>query len=329
MAKDDTRRATPRTSTKTSAGLQGSQRGSQGLKGTSSGKGRGKRVVLAEPDAARARRSQRVSPGQVIGLIGRLAVAAVILAIVAAIALSVLRTLPVFTISSIDTEATEHLSEQDIANLAGVVEGTTLLSVDEEVIEQNLMRNPWVAEVHVHRKFPDKLGIEVRERSVDSLVLMSTSAFAWYIGEGNVWLEPATFDIADGQTAKDAAQALAIEKGATFIVDVPATVNPQAGGEVTDEVLLAIDTYRRELPEAISSQVVYFSASSLEGISCVLTSGVEVSLGNPTQIEQKAAVLTQILDQYPGEITYVNVREPSTPAYRRIDSGTVQPGSGA
>ncbi|MBQ6521412.1 MAG: hypothetical protein IJI15_01090, partial [Atopobiaceae bacterium] len=97
MAKDDTRRATPRTSTKTSAGLQGSQRGSQGLKGASSGKGRGKRVVLAEPDAARARRSQRVSPGQVIGLIGRLAVAAVILAIVAAIALSVMRTLPVFT----------------------------------------------------------------------------------------------------------------------------------------------------------------------------------------------------------------------------------------
>ncbi|MBQ9621015.1 MAG: FtsQ-type POTRA domain-containing protein, partial [Atopobiaceae bacterium] len=212
---------------------------------------------------------------------------------------------------------------------AGVVEGTTLLSVDEEVVEQNLMRNPWVAEVHVRREFPDKLGIEVRERQIDSLVLMSTSAFAWYIGEGNVWLEPATLDISDGQTAKDAAQALAIAKGAIFIIDAPATVNPQAGGEVTDDVLLAIDTYRRELPEEISSQVVYFSASSLEGISCVLTSGVEVSLGNPTQIEQKAAVLTQILEQYPGEITYVNVREPSTPAYRRIDSGTVQPGSGA
>ena len=281
--------------------------------------------MLAEPDAARARRSQRVSPGQVIGLLGRIAVVAVILAI----ALSVMRTLPVFTISSIDTEATEHLSEQDIANLAGVVEGTTLLSVDEEVVEQNLMRNPWVAEVHVRREFPDKLGIEVRERQIDSLVLMSTSAFAWYIGQGNVWLEPATLDISDGQTAKDAAQALAIAKGAIFIIDAPATVNPQAGGEVTDDVLLAVDTYRRELPEEISSQVVYFSASSLEGISCVLTSGVEVSLGNPTQIEQKAAVLTQILEQYPGEITYVNVREPSTPAYRRIDSGTVQPGSGA
>ena len=54
-----------------------------------------------------------------------------------------------------------------------------------------------------------------------------------------------------------------------------------------------------------------------------------MSLGNPTQIEQKAAVLTQILEQYPGEITYINVRVPSSPSYRRIDSGTVQPGSGA
>ena len=42
-----------------------------------------------------------------------------------------------------------------------------------------------------------------------------------------------------------------------------------------------------------------------------------------------AALFAAYAASVAGEITYVNVREPSTPAYRRIDSGTVQPGSGA
>jgi len=270
-----------------------------------------------------------MSARQLAGLLGRLAAVAVILAIVGSLAFSVMRMLPVFTIASIDTEATEHLTQQDIANLANVAEGTTLLNIDAGVVEENLKKNPWVAEVSVHREFPDRLRIEVRERRVSTLVLMSTSSFAWYIGEGDVWLEPAMLTVAEGQTAKDAAAALATEKGALFVIDVPATVSPIAGSEVTDEVLLAVNTYVRELPEEISSQVVYFSASSLEGISCVLSSGIEVSLGAPTQIEQKATVLMQILEQYPGEITYINVRVPASPSYRRIDSGTVQPGTGA
>lgn len=327
MAGDDPRRATPRTS-KGSARIL--QRDTHGLGGVSpTRRGPSKRVVLAEPDGARQRRANRMGAGQLAGLIGRLAVVAAILAVAGVLAFYVMKMLPVFTIVSIDTEATEHLTQEDIANLANVVEGTTLLNVDEEEIGKNLRKNPWVAEVSVHRVFPDKLRIEVRERRITTLVLMGSSSFAWYIGEGNVWLEPATLSIAEDQTAKDAAAALAAEKGALFVTDVPATISPSAGSEVADEVLLAVDTYVRELPEQIGSQVVYYSASSIEGISCVLSSGIEVSLGAPTQIEQKAAVLAQILEQYPGEITYVNVRVPASPSYRRIDSGTVQPGTGA
>lgn len=323
MPKDDPRRATPRTP-------MNPKKTARGLKGAPSGRQSGaKNVILTGPDGARMRRGGRMSAQQLAGLLGRLAAVAVILAIVGSLAFSVMRMLPVFTIASIDTEATEHLTQQDIANLANVAEGTTLLNIDAGVVEENLKKNPWVAEVSVHREFPDRLRIEVRERRVSTLVLMSTSSFAWYIGEGDVWLEPAMLTVAEGQTAKDAAAALATEKGALFVTDVPATVSPQAGSEVVDEVLLAVDIYVRELPEEISSQVVYFSASSLEGISCVLSSGVEVSLGSPTQIEQKAAVLTEILDQYPGEITYVNVRTPANPSYRRIDSNSVQPGTGA
>ena len=328
MAKGDSRRATPRTVQQPKKTSKSPQKASPSLAAPSKKRG-ATRVVLANPSKPRERTGAGVSPAKLFRLLARIAIIAAVVALLGAISLNIMRMLPVFTITAIDTEATEHLTENDIANLAGVAEGTTLLNVDDAVIEQNLMRNPWVKDVEIHREYPSKLKIVVHERQVRTLVLMSTSAFAWYIGEGNVWLEPATLDLSDGKTAKDAAQEIAVERGALFITDVPATVNPMAGSEVSDEVLLAIDTYLDELPEEITSQVVYFSASSLESISCVLSSGVEVSLGAPVQIEQKAAVLMQILEQYPGEITYINVRVPSSPSYRRIDSGTVQPGSGA
>ena len=335
MAKDDSRRATPRASakpvkasapakapkaSKPAKAVKSPQSGSQRPAGASAKRGASKRVVLAEPQNTRTRDKAALV---------RLVIGFAVVAALAFVGYYVLRMTSVFTILSIDTEATEHLSEEDIANLAGVVEGTTLLNIDEEAVAQSVKRNPWVMDVAVHREFPDKLKIVVTERKVSTLVLMSTSAFAWYVGDGNVWLEPATLDLTDGQTAKDAAQALAAERKALLIIDVPATINPQAGSEVSDEVILAVDTYLKELPEELSSQIVYFSASSTEAISCVLSSGVEVSLGAPEQIEQKVAVLTQILEQYPGEITYVNVRVPGNPSYRRIDSDTVQPGSGA
>lgn len=333
MAKDESRRPTPRTAPpKVEAKAKPSAKPTAAAapkKAAKPAQAATKRVVLAEPGPARTRKKPPLTPKQAAGLLGRIVIALAALAVAGVIAINVMRMLPVFTITSIDTQATEHLTEADIANLAGVAEGTTLLNIDSEAVVANLKKNPWVMSATVHREFPDKLGIEVQERRVSALVLMSTSSFAWYVGEGNVWLEPATLTLSEGQTAKDAAQAIANERGALLVTDVPATVNPSAGSEVSDEVLLAVGSYLAELPEEISSQVVYFSASSLESISCVLASGIEVSLGSPTHIEQKATVLSQILEQYPGEITYINVRTPENPSYRRIDSSTVQPGSGA
>ena len=74
---------------------------------------------------------------------------------------------PMFTIASIDAEDTEHLSAENIAKLANVEEGTTLLTFDSATITENLKRNPWVGTVSFTREFPDRLKIEVTERRVD------------------------------------------------------------------------------------------------------------------------------------------------------------------
>lgn len=252
----------------------------------------------------------------------------VVLLVMALVGFLVLSGTSAFTIASIDAEATEHLSAENIAKLANVEEGTTLLTIDETVITRNLKRNPWVGSVSFVREFPDQLRIVVTEREVDCLVKMSTGSVCWRLGDDNVWIEPVNLSASAGQSADDVALALAQEEGAILITDVPTSVSPSAGSVATDEVLKAVNAYREQLSEELVSQIVRFSAAGVESISCTLKSGVEVSLGAPNNIDVKEAVLQEILKKHPNQITYVNVRVPSQPSYRKLGVDTVTTGSG-
>ena len=54
-----------------------------------------------------------------------------------------------------------------------------------------------------------------------------------------------------------------------------------------------------------------------------------MSLGSATDIASKETAVRSILDKYPHRVTYINVRVPSNPSYRAIDSEDVTGGTGA
>ena len=158
---------------------------------------------------------------------------------------------------------------------------------------------------------------------------MSSRSVAWYLGEGEVWLEPMNLDVTDGQSADDVALEKATSIGSILITGVPATVDPVAGSVATDDVITAVRSYLDGFSSDFASQIVSFTAPSEASISCVLASGVEVSLGSPTDISSKEEVVKSLLAEYPDELTYINVRVPSSPSYRKIDSTDVTAGTGA
>lgn len=256
-------------------------------------------------------------------------IAVAIALLVALVGFLVLSYTPVFSITSIETTATEHVSKEDIAKLAAIPEGTTLLNLDEAKITSNLQKNPWVGQVTYVREFPNTLRIEVTERSVESLVVMSSGSVVWCLGDGGVWIEPVSLTTSDGESIDDAALAKAQEMGALLITDVPATVSPVAGSTASDSVIQAVETYQSTFSDALTSQIVSYSAQSLDSISCTLKSGVEISLGSATDVSTKEEVIEQILSRYSGKLTYINVRVPSKPTYRMIDSDNVGEGTGA
>ena len=169
-----------------------------------SGEGNSRRTLSDEGLMDERRQAPSRGRGLIRFFIVGLVVVAVML-VVALVSYIVLSSTPVFEISEIDAQATEHLSATNIAKLASVKKGTTLLTLDEAAITENLKRNPWVGDVQLVREFPDKLKIIVTERTVDSLVKMSTASVCWCLGNDNVWIEPINLTIRDGESADDAA----------------------------------------------------------------------------------------------------------------------------
>lgn len=262
-------------------------------------------------------------------LAGGIIAALCALGLVALVAFFVLRDSSVFSVDQIVVEATEHVSQSDAANLLHIDEGTTLLNYDGDKITAQLKRDPWVGSVSVERQFPHTLKITVQEQGVDALVVMNSGSVGWYLGSSGTWIEPVKIEVADGQSVNDAALKLARSKGVLLITGVPATVEPQAGSTATDDVLSAVSSFRSGFSSDFSSKIVSYDASSSDAVSCVMESGVKVSLGAASNISYKEQVASALLEKYAGQITYINVRTPSSPSVRRVGSSDVTQGSGA
>ena len=253
----------------------------------------------------------------------------VVLLLVVALVLAILSHTSVFLITSIETYDTEHVTAEDVAQLIRLDEGATLLNVSLEDVQKSVLNNPWIASVEIQSVFPDRLLVRTHERVPGSLVSMSSGGLCWLLGDDGVWIEPLRVEPQEDESAEDAALAEAERLGVVMISDVPGTVSPVAGSAATDPTILAVFSILEQLPSDFRKQVVSFAAPDEEGISCILANGVEVSLGSATNVASKVAVAQEILEQYAGQVTYVNVRVPARPTYRRIESQYVQEGTGA
>lgn len=249
------------------------------------------------------------------------------LALISLVVLFVMAHLPVFVITGINAAASEHVSEAQIAKLASVEEGTTLLNVDTSQITEKVSKNPWVKRVIIKREFPDTLGVSVEERSVAVLVVIGGGTSVWALGDDGVWIEPVQLDTSSGGDVVQLALARAQEMGCLLIANVPATVNPAQGAPSTDDSILDVLTYQGQLPDSISTEAQVYYAASSGSISVVLKSGLEVSLGAANDVSAKVQALKEIMANYGDQLTYVNVRVPSKPTYRKVADGTTLSGA--
>lgn len=286
-------------------------------------------VEGAIPDPTFASTNKRGFAGRLLRIVAIVSALLIVLLVIVALSTAMLSTTSAFAVENIETYDTEHLLADEVARLADVGDDVTLLNLDAKAIQEGVMRNPWVSSVDVERVFPDTLRIRVYERTPGAVVAMGSGGKAWLLGSDNVWIEPLKLEVDISESSNDVALAEAAALGVILIADVPSEVYPVAGSACTDGCIEAVMSVAGQFSDAFRQRVVCYSVSSEDDISCTLDNGVEISLGSAGSIDVKEAVAARVLEEYEGQITYINVRTPSRPTYRRVESEYVTGGTGA
>lgn len=224
-----------------------------------------------------------------------------------------------FAIEQVTVSGVEHLTSSEMAQLANVPSDTTLLRVDASTIKSSIMRDAWVADVDVQRVFPNTLNLAVEERSIGATVEVGVndgkSTELWALSTDGIWL--CRIPDQDSQAGQSISPKIYEDAENVFTIkDVAYGVKPEVGQACTDEsVKNALDVVTG-LTTDLKDQVKTISATSTENTTLTLDSNVEIAFGSAADIRDKERVVKQILEDHPGEVSYINVRVVKSPTWR-------------
>lgn len=276
-------------------------------------------VSTSVGELRRAERAERLRRSSRRYLIRFIIIIGVVVALLAGWA--ALYNSPAFTIQHVQVNGVAHLTSEEMAQLANVPEGTTLLRVDTDTIRNRMMQTAWVEDAEVKRVFPDTLEINVTERAVQAIVEIpansGTTVKQWAIAEDHIWLMP--IPDAGSEAAKTtSAQIYADAETALHIVDVPYGTKAEIGKTCNDSnVNNALDIVNGMTTE-LSGRVVKVSAAGPAETTLILDDGVEIAFGKAEDIRDKERVILKIIEENPDGVAYINVRMVEAPTWRAV-----------
>jgi cell division protein FtsQ len=93
-----------------------------------------------------------------------------------------------FRITSISINGRKQLSQDEVLAIGGITGKRSLLFLDAEDVRDRLKANPWIADATVLKLYPDKLAIDITERS--AFALWQDEQHVSVIAEDGAVLEP-------------------------------------------------------------------------------------------------------------------------------------------
>jgi cell division protein FtsQ len=83
-----------------------------------------------------------------------------------------------FQIAGVDVTGVKQVSEAELRAITGVFTGQNIFSVDLETVARRARANPWVKDVRIYRRLPNRISMAVTERSPYALL---DSGFGLYV----------------------------------------------------------------------------------------------------------------------------------------------------
>ncbi len=84
---------------------------------------------------------------------------------------------PYFAIREITVRGCKELTEQEILSLAAVKTRQNIFAISLRDVQKKIMVNPWIKDAYVGRELPNRLIIDLRERTAVSLVKKDNSFY--------------------------------------------------------------------------------------------------------------------------------------------------------
>lgn len=224
-----------------------------------------------------------------------------------------------FPVKEVQVMGSQHLSQEDVAKIAAVPEGSTMLRVSVSDIKKRLESSPWIRSASVSRQLPDTLQITITERTMAATVEITSTkdkqSERWAIDEDGVWL----MEIPDEGTeaAENVPSSVYADLERTFTIsDVPYGAAPVAGAKCTDKPVLNALKIVNGLSTSLANQITKIAATDDHNTTITLEDGIEISFGDAEDIRAKERVCLELMEEYPGQMVYINVRVVDRPTWR-------------
>jgi cell division protein FtsQ len=206
---------------------------------------------------------------------------------------------PLFHAKTIDVQGEHHLSERGVLRVAGIDPGTNVFSLNEAAVARRLERDPWVARATVTTRLPSTIEISLTERRPIAVVPMGTG-------------ERAQMVAADGTVLGAAPAGVRLPEllGPAAVPGEPAITLPPSA--VVSAAATA-DSLGESLRPVVEAIVVQADRTLI----LQLRSGVTVTYGPASELEEKAqalrAILTWALERGGGALDSIDVSAPAAP----------------
>jgi cell division protein FtsQ len=176
-------------------------------------------------------------------------------------------------LKNIELEGNSYVNKSEIVNISNLVINRNIFKYNLKEIKQNIISHPYVKEVSIHRKLPNTIVIQIKEREEYAIILYMGSYI--YVDEENMVLR-----VSDGYMADDKILITGIDFKSFKVGEKVEAIN-------NDNLNLVMDLLKVANMTTIYGMISEINISEKNNIRIITFDGSEVLLGeakNPTYL---------------------------------------------
>ena len=195
---------------------------------------------------------------------------------------------PIFAVRNIQVSGATYADPVLLDKVRDSLRGASVFTADLDGAKRRLEGDPWVQRARLKWYLPDRVVIEIDERT----------PVAWFVGVDNrarvLDADGRVLDVLDGQPTQ-------LTKIEGVGPNLPAGTMPTPVYQAAAQVAIS-------LPDAVRKQLKHVTVNGPDSLGFVLRSGTIVNLGAPIDLRNKLTIVVTVLDrQDPAFITGIDV----------------------